>query len=72
MTHSENLVEELNIAKAANRLRKESYKIFYSTTEDEEPEIYGLTFNQALEIIKMQQLIKKLDEIKSTFEKLNG
>lgn len=59
MIYSENLVEELNIAKAANRLRKESRKIFYSTPEDEEPEIYGLTFNQALEIIKMQQLIKK-------------
>lgn len=69
MTYSENFFEELNIAKAANRLRKESYKIYYSTTEDEEPEIYGLTFNQALEIIKMQQLIKKLDEIKSTLEK---
>lgn len=69
MTHSENLVEELNIAKAANRLRKESRKIYYSTPEEEEPEIYGLTFNQALEIIKMQQLIKKLDEIKSTLEK---
>ena len=69
MTYSENLVEELNIAKAANKLRKESRKIFYSTPEDEEPEIYGLTFNQALEIIKMQQLIKKLDEIKSTLEK---
>lgn len=65
MTYSENLVEELNIAKAANRLRKESRKIFYSTPEDEEPEIYGLTFNQALEIIKMQQLMKKLDEIKA-------
>ena len=65
MTYSENLVEELNIAKAANRLRKESYKIFYSTPEEDEPEIYGLTFNQALEIIKMQQLMKKLDEIKA-------
>ena len=72
MIYSENLVEELNIAKAANRLRKESRKIYYSTQEEEEPEIYGLTFNQALEIIKMQQLMKKLDEIKSTLEKLNG
>lgn len=65
MIYSENFFEELNIAKAANRLRKESRKIFYSTPEDEEPEIYGLTFNQALEIIKMQQLMKKLDEIKA-------
>ena len=65
MIYSENFFEELNIAKAANRLRKESHKIFYSTPEDEEPEIYGLTFNQALEIIKMQQLMKKLDEIKA-------
>lgn len=69
MIYSENFFEELNIAKAANRLREESRKIYYSTQEEEEPEIYGLTFNQALEIIKMQQLMKKLDEIKSTLEK---
>ena len=72
MIYSENLVEELNIAKAAHRLCEESRKIYFSTQEDEEPEIYGLTFSQALEIIKMQQLMKKFDEIKSTLEKLNG
>ena len=68
MIYSESLAEQLEIAKDAYKLCRETQKRYNDTPHEQEPEVCGLTFACAMEVIKTQQIIKKLDEIKHILE----
>ena len=60
--------EQLEIAKDAYKLCLTTHKLREKTPEGQDPEVCGLTFACAMEVIKTQQIIKKLDEIKHILE----
>lgn len=68
MIYSESLAEQLEIAKDAYKLCQITQKLREKTPEEQDPEVCGLTFACAMEVIKTQQIIKKLDEIKHILE----
>lgn len=68
MLYSENLAEQLKIANDAFKLCRETQQRYLDTPGEKEPDCFGLSFANAIEVIKTQQIMKKLDEIKHVLE----